>query len=62
MLLDGTKVFVGQFISRKDRQDQKVKPGTNVYINNIDENVNDKKLYKMFEKYEIITSCKVCKM
>eukprot|EP00102_Acyrthosiphon_pisum_P019462 XP_016656672.1 PREDICTED: polyadenylate-binding protein 4-like [Acyrthosiphon pisum] len=62
MLLNGKKVFVGRFVGRKDREKelgQKAKLFTNVYIKNIDENVNDKELFEMFEKYGSITSCKV---
>lgn len=63
MLLNGKKVFVGRFVGRKDREKelgQKAKLYTNVYIKNLDENVNDKELYEMFEKYGSITSYKVC--
>jgi len=62
MLLNGKKVFVGRFVGRKDREKelgQKAKLYTNVYIKNIDENVNDKELFEMFEKYGSITSFKV---
>lgn len=63
MLLNGKKVFVGRFVGRKDREKelgQKAKLYTNVYIKNIDENVNDKELYEMFSQYGTITSFKVC--
>lgn len=63
MLLNGKKVFVGRFVGRKDREKelgQKAKLYTNVYIKNLDENVTDKELYEMFEKYGTITSFKVC--
>jgi len=62
MLLNGKKVFVGRFVGRNDREKElgpKAKLYTNVYIKNIDENVNDKELFEMFEKYGSITSCKV---
>lgn len=62
MLLNGKKVFVGRFVGRKDREKelgQKAKLYTNVYIKNIDENVTDKELFEMFEKYGTITSFKV---
>lgn len=62
MLLNGKKVFVGRFVGRKDREKelgQKAKLYTNVYIKNLDENVNDKELFEMFEKYGTITSFKV---
>lgn len=62
MLLNGKKVFVGRFVGRKDREKelgQKAKLYTNVYIKNLDENVTDKELFEMFEKYGTITSFKV---
>lgn len=62
MLLNGKKVFVGRFVGRKDREKelgQKAKLYTNVYIKNLDENVNDKELFEMFEKHGTITSFKV---
>jgi len=62
MLLNGKKVFVGRFVGRKDREKelgQKAKLYTNVYIKNIDENVNDKEWFEMFEKDGSSTSFKV---
>jgi len=62
MLLNGKKVFVGRFVGKNDREKelgQKARLYTNVYIKNIDENVNDKELFKMFEQYGSITSFKV---
>eukprot|EP00102_Acyrthosiphon_pisum_P024116 XP_016661326.1 PREDICTED: polyadenylate-binding protein-like [Acyrthosiphon pisum] len=62
MLLNGKKVFVGRFVGRNDREKelgQQAKLYTNVYIKNIDENVNEKELFEMFKKYGTITSCKV---
>ncbi|XP_060857795.1 polyadenylate-binding protein 4-like [Metopolophium dirhodum] len=62
ILLNGKKIFVGRFVGRKDREKElglKARLYTNVYIKNIDENVNDKELFEMFEKYGSITSFKV---
>jgi len=62
MLLNEKKVFVGRFVGRKDREKEYGQTAllyTNVYIKNIDENVNDKILFEMFEKYGSITSSKV---
>lgn len=63
MLLNGKKVYVGHFISRKDRDqaiDEKPKEFTNVYIKNlIDEMDDDEKLKKYFEQYGTVISARV---
>jgi len=62
MLLNGKKVYVGKFISRKDREKEmgeKAKHFTNVYVKNFGEDMTDDKLKEMFEKYGTITSHKV---
>lgn len=62
MLLNGKKVYVGKFISRKDREKEigeKSKHFTNVYVKNFGEDMTDDKLKEMFEKYGTITSHKV---
>jgi polyadenylate-binding protein len=62
MLLNGKKVFVGRFISRKEREKElgeKAKLFTNVYVKNLPEDFNDSKLYELFEPYGHITSHKV---
>lgn len=62
MLLNGKKVFVGRFISRKEREKElgeKAKLFTNVYVKNLPEDFSDDKLYKLFEPYGVITSHKV---
>lgn len=62
MLLSNRKVFVGKFVSRKEREKElgeKAKMFTNVYINNFGEQITDEVLETMFTKYGPITSCKV---
>lgn len=62
MLLNGKKVFVGRFVSRKEREKElgeKAKLFTNVYVKNLPEDFNDNKLYELFEPYGHITSHKV---
>lgn len=62
MLLNGKKVYVGKFISRKEREKEmgeKAKLFTNVYVKNFGEDMTDEKLKEMFEKYGTITSHKV---
>lgn len=62
MLLNGKKVFVGHFMSRKERLEMlgdKAKKFTNVYVKNLSETVDDKRLKELFEKYGKIISAKV---
>jgi len=63
MLLNGKKVYVGHFISRKDRDqaiDEKPKEFTNVYIKNLTEEMDDdEKLKKYFEQYGSVISARV---
>lgn len=62
MLLNGKKVYVGKFVSRKEREKElgeKAKLFTNVYVKNFGEDMTDEKLKEMFEKYGTITSHKV---
>lgn len=62
MLLNGKKVFVGRFMSRKERMEilgDKAKKFTNVYIKNIFEGLDDDKLRDMFEPYGKVISAKV---
>ncbi|GKZ40099.1 protein phosphatase PP2A regulatory subunit B, partial [Aspergillus brasiliensis] len=59
MLLNDKKVFVGHHISKKDRQSkfEEMKANfTNVYIKNLDSEIDDDEFRKMFEKYGEITS------
>lgn len=62
MLLNSRKVYVGRFISRKEREKElgeKAKLFTNVYIKNFGEDLSDDQLRGMFEKYGHITSYKI---
>lgn len=62
MLLNGKKVFVGRFLSRKEREKElgeRAKLFTNVYVKNLPEDFNEDKLYELFEPYGHITSHKV---
>lgn len=62
MLLNGKKVYVGRFISRKEREKElgeKAKLFTNVYVKNFGEELTEEMLKEMFEKYGTITSYKI---
>lgn len=62
MLLNGKKVFVGRFMTRRERYDvmgDRAKKFTNVYVKNFGETLNDDKLRDLFETCGPITSCKV---
>ena len=62
MLLNGKKVFVGRFMSRKERLEilgDKAKKFTNVYIKNFGEGMDDVKLREIFDPYGKIISAKV---
>lgn len=61
MLLNGKKVFVGRFMSRKERLEMlgdKAKKFTNVYVKNLVETVDDK-LKELFEPFGKIISAKM---
>lgn len=62
MLLNGKKVFVGRFMTRRERYDvmgDRAKKFTNVYVKNFGDNLDDDKLRDMFEKCGPVSSCKV---
>lgn len=62
MLLNGKKVFVGRWMSRKERLEQlgdRAKNFTNVYIKNFSEDIDDVKLREIFEAYGVIVSAKI---
>lgn len=62
MLLNGKKVFVGRFMSRKERLEamgDRARYFTNVYIKNFGDDLTDEKLRDVFEVYGKIVSAKV---
>lgn len=62
MLLNGKKVFVGKFMTRKERMEilgDKAKKFTNVYIKNFNESLGSEGLKVKFEAYGKIISAKV---
>lgn len=62
MLLNGKKVFVGRFMTRRERYDQlgdQAKKFTNIYVKNFGEALDDTKMRQLFEQFGSITSCKV---
>lgn len=62
MMLAGKKVFVGPFVSRKERNANGTgKKFTNIYINNLQESVDDEELNKMFSPFGTIKSAVIMK-
>jgi polyadenylate-binding protein len=62
MLLNGKKVFVGRFMTRRERIDMmgdRAKKFTNVYVKNFGDSLDDEKMRTLFETCGPITSCKV---
>jgi len=62
MMLNDKKVFVGEFMSKRERHEKlgdQVKKFKNVFIKNFGEKVTDKKMHEMFGKFGEITSCVV---
>lgn len=62
MLLNGKKVFVGRFMTRRERYDMmgdRAKKFTNVYVKNFGDALNDDRLRELFQECGLITSCKV---
>ncbi|KAJ8891289.1 hypothetical protein PR048_010805 [Dryococelus australis] len=62
MLLNGKKVFVGKFLSRKQRDKDmgdRFKSFTNVYVKNFPDDFTDDKLHALFNQFGKITSHKV---
>jgi len=62
MLLNGKKVFVGRFMTRRERIDMmgdRAKKFTNVYVKNFGDALDDNKLKELFEKCGTVSSCKV---
>lgn len=61
MMIQGKQVFVGPFLSRRDRYrdgvvDVREERFTNVYIKNLEESVNEEQLVSSFSKFGEITS------
>jgi polyadenylate-binding protein len=59
MLLEGVKVYVGHFIKRSEREPNKEANFTNVYVKNLQLDVDDDKLQSMFGEYGTVTSAVV---
>jgi polyadenylate-binding protein len=62
MLLNGKKVFVGRFMTRRERIDKmgdQAKKFTNVYVKNFGDALDDNKLRELFERCGTVSSCKV---
>ncbi|GMR30672.1 hypothetical protein PMAYCL1PPCAC_00867, partial [Pristionchus mayeri] len=62
MLLAGKKVFVGKFQPRNARMremGESAKRFTNVFIKNLEEDVDKEKLEKMFSEFGKVTSCAI---
>ena len=62
MLLEGVKVYVGPFIKRSEREPNKEANYTNVYVKNLQLEVDDDKLQEMFAEYGSVTSAVVMKV
>jgi len=61
-MLNGKKVFVGAFVPRKERMaENSTKKYTNVFIKNLDENLDDEKLRQLFAPFGIIKSAVIMK-
>ncbi|CAK9301809.1 unnamed protein product [Gordionus sp. m RMFG-2023] len=62
MLLNGKKVYVGKFISKRERLDQmgiQAQKFTNVYVKNFGDDVDEDKFYSLCEPFGKISSHKV---
>lgn len=62
MLLAGQKVYVGPFLKKSDRPADKESRFTNVYVKNLPDSVDDKKLNEMFSEHGSVTSAVVMKV
>jgi len=56
MLLNGKKVFVGNFVSRKERKTEESPKWTNIYIKHLDKSIDEEKLKELFSPFGKITS------
>jgi len=62
MLLGGKKVFVGPFVTKKERiAANSTKKFTNVYVKNLGEDITEEKLRDMFTRFGVVQSCVVMK-
>jgi polyadenylate-binding protein len=62
MLLGGKKVFVGPFVTKKERiAANSTKKFTNVYVKNLGEDITEEKLRDMFSRFGQVQSCVVMK-
>ena len=62
MMLKDKKVFVGQFVSRKERvASSKSVSFTNAFVKNLPEEVTEEELTKLFSKFGAIKSCVIMK-
>jgi polyadenylate-binding protein len=62
MMLNDKKVFVGEFMSKKERQDKlgdQQKKYKNVFVKNFGDSFTEESLTEMFKKHGEITSCVV---
>jgi len=58
MMLAGKKVYVGPFVSHKERlAANSAKQFTNVYVKNLSEHIDEEKLKSLFEKYGSLKNC-----
>ena len=62
MLLAGQKVYVGPFLKKSDRPVDKESRFTNVYVKNLPDSVDDRKLNEMFSQHGGVTSAVVMKV
>jgi polyadenylate-binding protein len=63
--LIASQVYVGRFVSRKEREQElgeKAKRFTNVFIKNFGEELSEQQLTDMFSKYGKISSIKVSRL
>ena len=62
MLLAGQKVYVGPFLKKSDRPVDRESHFTNVYVKNLPDSVDDKKLDEIFSEHGTVTSAVVMKV
>jgi polyadenylate-binding protein len=62
MLLEGKKVYVGPFLKSDDRPANHELRYTNVFVKNLQENIDDDELMGMFAEHGAVTSAVVMKV